>query len=88
MVTFEWVSSKKNDIAADHLAFLLSQFPDDPDFDIFYDDDKPMTQQSIKHLLQANFPIMKIDESKNTINITNGLSNALINLNNNVNIFL
>ncbi len=29
-----WLQKKK-DIAADHLAFLLGRFPDDPDLDIF-----------------------------------------------------
>jgi len=82
MVTFEWVSSKKNDIAADHLAFLLSQFPDDPEFDLFFDDNKPNTHQSIKNLLKANFPGIEFDESKNLVVIMNGLSNAVVNLNN------
>lgn len=84
LVTFEWISTKKNDIAADHLAFLLSQFPDDPEFDLFYEDDMPKTQQSIKNLLLANFPKIHIDESKNFITIVNGDSQAVVNLNNNV----
>lgn len=34
----EWISSKKNDIIADHFSFFLSQFPEDDaeNFDIFY----------------------------------------------------
>ena len=86
LVIFEWVSSVKNDIAADHLAFLLSQFPDDPEFDLFFEDDKPQKQQSIKNILLANFPLMTIDESTNLVNIKNGMNYANVNLNNNVNI--
>lgn len=82
MIIFEWVSSKKNDIAADHLAFLLSQFPDDPEFDLFFDESKPITQENIKNLLRANFPSISIDESKNSVRIVNGGNEAIVNLNN------
>lgn len=84
MVILEWVSSKKNDISADHLAFLLSQFPDDPEFDLFYDNDKPKSQDNLKNILKANFPNIKYDESKNIVEICNGPYLATVNLNNNV----
>lgn len=31
----QWKAGKKNDIIADHLGFLYSQVPDDPDCDFF-----------------------------------------------------
>lgn len=84
IVVFEWVSSKKNDIVADHLAFLLSQFPDDPEFDLFMDNNKPKTQETFKNILKANFVKFSFDESKNTANVVNGQHSASVNLNNNV----
>jgi hypothetical protein len=35
MLIIEWVSSNRNDIAADHLCILFSQFPADKEADIF-----------------------------------------------------
>lgn len=32
---FRWVANKKNDIAADCLAYMFSQFPDNKEFDLF-----------------------------------------------------
>ena len=87
MLTLEWISSKKNDIAADHLAFLLSQFPDDPEFDLYFDDNKPQTHQVIKNLLKVNFPAIEFDDSKNLVIIMNGQYQAIVNLNNYVNHF-
>lgn len=35
MLVFKWVASQKNDIIADCLAYMFSQFPQNRDFDIF-----------------------------------------------------
>lgn len=40
MLIFKWAASQKNDIIADCLAYLFSQFPENRDFDVF-NIDKP-----------------------------------------------
>jgi hypothetical protein len=44
---FKWVASQKNDIIADCLAYLFSQFPENRDFDVF-NIDKPKQAKEIE----------------------------------------
>lgn len=53
LLVFDWIASKKNDIAADHLAFLLGQFPDDPDLDIFADSEG--RKKAVLDFIKSNY---------------------------------
>lgn len=53
LLVFDWVASPKNDIAADHLAFLLGQFPDDPDLDIYAD--REGGKKAVVEFIKSNY---------------------------------
>ncbi len=59
LLIFDWVASKKNDIAADHLAFLIGQFPDDPDMDIYMN--REGTKKAVMDFLKTNYQNFEVN---------------------------
>lgn len=52
VLLFRWVASQKNDIIADCLAYMFSQFPDDAKFDIFNIDPAKSSKEIDSDILQ------------------------------------
>jgi hypothetical protein len=63
---FEWVSSKKNDIIADQLAFLFSQIPPEAECDIFQEFRDSLSDKAAFLLIQA-FPGIEVYISSHVI---------------------
>lgn len=49
---FKWIASEKNDIIADCLALMFSQFPADKTYDIFYEENRTGESDQSKELRQ------------------------------------
>lgn len=56
----EFVSSPKNDIMADEFGFLLSNIPDDPEWDPFGGDFESDRTQSIIQIVMGEYPESKV----------------------------